>query len=890
MVCKIGFASYMFQLVIFRFYFYNVRFLIGFLIMVLLSIYCSTVSAATYYLTTNGRTAAQTPSNWNTGGIGGGGTAATNFTTSGDVFIISSGIDAVFASNTSTTFASNVTLEVNGTFQVGTGANNQNTALTITGTVIFNATNSTQATIPTGGNPNTNTTFTLSSGASLITANQNGIVGATNATFSSATAGRAVVTFDTSANYEFSGATQSTLGLPATVNNLTFSGSGTKTIQAATTISGNVNIAAGATFNSSTFTHLVAGGWTNNGIHTSTGTVHFNGSSAQSISASAFNNIQFSGSGTKTATGALAVTGNVAINSGTTWTAGSFTHNVGGSWTRDGTFTATGSTINFDGSTAANIGASNFNHVIFSGAGTKTATGALNMTGSLTISNNWSAANFTHTVQGNWTNNGSFIPGTSTISLNGATPQLVAGSNSTTFYNLAMNGTGLKSLGISTQVSNLITLTVGVLDIGIYNLTVTTNTSGGNASSYVRATGIGETPAGRLIQSLAAAQTKTFPVGDTSYNPISITNNEPSGTEAFGVRLATATILESNVPAKTLPRKWYIRKIQSGTSSITIAMTYNPGEGPSDLNTTSASRYGAFNGIRWAHGNATTSNGGFTYTASGPISSIYENGYFAIGTDDAFFASKFRVTVLPSTPAAGAPNSSIGVESVNNNNFPSWLLTATGFSISAFYQEDESPYAIGTINGTVNQFTNETTLSGITFPTFTSDSIVVQATRTSGENLAVGLSTPLKVAPGAIWEPYSATTPASLDWTTAIWRRSNDGGATWVYTDDNPSPLELPADNLFTETDLIRIPTGISLTANMGNASVYGVEIEGELILPTGNTLSHTVVNGTSIVVKGILQNAGGTLVNLTPLSPIVVFGGTYLHARDGGNIPLANW
>src|SRR6185503_14574611 len=46
--------------------------------------------AATYFLTTAGQATASTVGNWNTGGIGGGGTAATVFTNAGDIWVISS--------------------------------------------------------------------------------------------------------------------------------------------------------------------------------------------------------------------------------------------------------------------------------------------------------------------------------------------------------------------------------------------------------------------------------------------------------------------------------------------------------------------------------------------------------------------------------------------------------------------------------------------------------------------------------------------------------------------------------------------------------------------------------------------------------------------------------
>src|SRR5205085_10145110 len=123
----------------------------------------------------------------------------------------------------------------------------------------------------------------------------------------------------TGANYEFNGAAQSTTGLPSTVNDLTFSGSGTKTIVSnintisgnfttsgtasitafnAMTMNGNVNIGSGTTFNGATFTHNVKGNWTNSGTFTpATSTINFSGTSSQTITgATTFRNLTINNS------------------------------------------------------------------------------------------------------------------------------------------------------------------------------------------------------------------------------------------------------------------------------------------------------------------------------------------------------------------------------------------------------------------------------------------------------------------------------------------------------------------------------------------------------------------------------------------------------------------
>ncbi|OFX40924.1 MAG: hypothetical protein A2W95_16875 [Bacteroidetes bacterium GWA2_40_14] len=91
-------------------------------------------------------------------------------------------------------------------------------------------------------------------------------------------------------------------------------------------------------------------------------------------------------SNTTTAGFAFDMEGSVNIGTGSTFDAGAFVHTVLVDWTNAGTLASAG-TFTFDGGTQ-NIGAeSNFNHVTFSTAGTKTFTGNLALSGDLNISN-----------------------------------------------------------------------------------------------------------------------------------------------------------------------------------------------------------------------------------------------------------------------------------------------------------------------------------------------------------------------------------------------------------------------------------------------------------------------------------------------------------------------
>ncbi len=95
------------------------------------------------------------------------------------------------------------------------------------------------------------------------------------------------------------------------------------------------------------------------------------------------------------------------------------------------------------------------------------------------------------TVAGDWTNSGTFTPGTpQTTTFNGTGAQIISGSTATGFSSLTINNSaGVSLSGVDAAVSGLLTLTNGDLNTGANTLTQTiTSTSsgpGGNAGGDV---------------------------------------------------------------------------------------------------------------------------------------------------------------------------------------------------------------------------------------------------------------------------------------------------------------------------------------------------------------------------------------------------------------------
>ena len=266
-------------------------------------------------------------------------------------------------------------------------------------------------------------------------------------------------TYSTTGQITFDGAAQSMNG--GTFYNISFAGTGIKTIFGSLTINNDFSLGSNVTVNAGSFAVTVAGNWskaTSGSFQNSGGSVTFNGAS-QNISASSFGNIVFAGTGIKTATGALVINGNVTINANSTFKAGAFIDSVSGNWTNNGTFDSTSSLIVFSGTSAQSIGASGFNHIEFVGAGIKTATGILKIAGDVTIAtaSNFTAGNLTHTIGGNWTDNGLFAAGNGTLNFVKNGTATFKGNYA--LYNLIVNSVTTLNIDTANTVTLLGTLT-----------------------------------------------------------------------------------------------------------------------------------------------------------------------------------------------------------------------------------------------------------------------------------------------------------------------------------------------------------------------------------------------------------------------------------------------
>lgn len=137
-----------------------------------------------------------------------------------------------------------------------------------------------------------------------------------------------------------------------------------------------------------------------------------------------------------------------------------------------------------------------YSNLTLSGGGTKTLLGATTLGSSLLISpaTTLASSNNNLFVGGNFSNNGTFIQGTATVTLNGIVAQQINGTTTTAFNNFTItNSTAIVSAATNFSVSGL--LTIGVNGILSPNATVIVSGGGtltGNGTA--RVTRIAVTP------------------------------------------------------------------------------------------------------------------------------------------------------------------------------------------------------------------------------------------------------------------------------------------------------------------------------------------------------------------------------------------------------------
>ncbi|MFA6457497.1 MAG: hypothetical protein WCW40_11805, partial [Bacteroidota bacterium] len=393
---------------------------------------------------------------------------ASALTINGDfISSLGTGTSVSFTAGNAISVAGNIDIGASTTFDAASFSHSVNGNLTVNGTL----TGSTSTMIMSGnstaigGNGTfnfNNITFTgtgiTASSSSLLTIA--GIIDGSGGSFTHSSGGVTIL----------SGAGGTVNGSSITLDSLRVTG----TITDATgfTLTGGLNIEAAASLTSSTGTIVMSGAGktiTNSGslsmysvtitgaittasnlslsrdltvsgsFAATAGTVTFNGTSIISGTANLYT-VDLNGTSLQLTTNAVLGIGNSFII-----TAGTFDVS-----------TTVPNTVSYNGAGAQNVTPTTYDNILFTNGGTKTAVGVVTVNDTLKIDTGvtFDGASFIHSLSGNWINNGTYTPSTSTVSFTGNNNTGISGTASSSFNNMTIN----KSLSSQTvTVSSIIT-------------------------------------------------------------------------------------------------------------------------------------------------------------------------------------------------------------------------------------------------------------------------------------------------------------------------------------------------------------------------------------------------------------------------------------------------
>ncbi|SKC99049.1 hypothetical protein SAMN05660461_1349 [Chitinophaga ginsengisegetis] len=411
---------------------------------------------------------------------------------------ISGNLTSAIGSGTSVSYTAASNITVSGNVNIGTATTFNGGSFTVTtsSSWVNNGTfsGSTGTVVMTGGGTSISGTGTHNFNNLTVAATNITAAAGTTITLTGNLTSTAPGTFTHLAGgtLTMTGAGKTITGTGITFENLTVSGSVTAaeeiTITGNLSVSGSMNDAAGSVTMSGT-------GKTLSGAGTVTlGTLAVTGSITSTAAFSIGNILDVSGTftasaGTATFTGSSFLNGtanlfNVTLNGTSLQLSANAVLGIANVYTvTAGTLNVTSSvpnTVNFNGTGAQTLAAGTYNKLTVSNGNTKTLGGTVVVNSDFTIASatTFNASTQSISVLGNWINNGTFTPTTSTVTLSGAANTSVTGAP--TFNILTINKTSaVNQVTLLNNVSvTTLNMTSGTMITGANTVTITGNRSG----------------------------------------------------------------------------------------------------------------------------------------------------------------------------------------------------------------------------------------------------------------------------------------------------------------------------------------------------------------------------------------------------------------------------
>lgn len=237
---------------------------------------------------------------------------------------------------------------------------------------------------------------------------------------------------------------------------------------------------------------------------------------------------------------------------------------------------------------------------------------------------------------------------------------------------LSLSGTTSYTIYGDMTVAAGITMVDAPLDISYYTLTHTGTLTGTSTTAYIKTSGTTF-----YIHPVSTTAT-LFGVGNSTYNPVSITNNTGTS-DNFSVRVEDAVYqngASGSLGANAYQKQWIITKTNANTGGTGEAITFNWNSTDTKNGTITTPALYMFNGTAWVKQTATVSGNSITIASyTGALSATK----FAIA--DA--TTGFAVPTITTTGTLSAFTACSGTNSANQSFTVSGSTLSASISISA---------------------------------------------------------------------------------------------------------------------------------------------------------------------------------------------------------------
>jgi len=586
--------------------------------------------------------------------------------------------------------------------------------------------------------------------------------------------------------------------------------------------------------------------------------------------------IEIENGGTLTESNAItmAASGTLQVDNG-----GTLNHNVNSITIFAGTesFGAT-STVNYGLNNNQSVISATYGNLTTSGgAGTKTAAGILTINGNITIGNGttFAASTFSHSVTGNWTNNGTFTTGAgSTVNFNGTTAQSIGGTASTSFVNLTVsNTTAAIGVNVNTNVSGTLNMnganTLLTPDAGvIFNNAAAAGTITGTGTVQVTRTAAtaGFSNQYRFTTNTLTNLTVEYTVltgGQTisalTYGNLTLDNTSGTNTAAGNVTVGKAFTIGSGGTFSTASNlNLNGTTTCSGTISATAGtVTY----AATALNVLTGTYYGLTfsGGVGYTICNAITVNNALTFSAAGATL----NTAFDVTLNNATFTNPTNGTISASASTvyysyAGAQNILPGTYynmDIYDGNFTKTLQGAVTINNNLAW--DLGNIALSTFNLTLASTANITSSNVFS----NTHMIVCNGAGTTGSfirqsNSTALLTTTYPLGTGTSYSPIAITTlsgtvtsPASITlsvvptYFSAGGAGASDLNRYWNVTTSNLTVTDANVTFSYVDADVAGTESSYQGSVYSGSTWTYFGSV---------NTSGNTFTSGSTVILSGV--------------------------------------